>query len=66
MWAPFELEEGEPPRFVSLSTARVVEVFVNDHLALTTWVYPVRGEQRSPGCVRQGGTARLLRSISGR
>lgn len=60
VWAPFELEEGEPLTFRVFVDRSVVEVFVNDHLALTTRVYPVRENSVVLDVFAQGGTARLL------
>ncbi len=60
VWAPFELEPGEALTLRVFVDHSVVEVFVNDHLALTTRIYPVRENSVVLDVFAQGGEARLL------
>lgn len=60
VWAPFSLEPGEPLTLRVFVDHSVVEVFVNDFLALTTRVYPVRENSVVLDVFAQGGEARLV------
>lgn len=60
VWAPLALEPGETLTLRVFVDRSVVEVFVNDHLALTTRVYPVRENSVVLDVFAQGGEARLI------
>ena len=61
---PFELKEGEPLRLRVFLDRSVIEVFANDHTALTARIYPSRPDSVGGRVFALGGKAavRSLRS----